>query len=362
MKKDLTRIILTSCVSWGVGVQPSAGGLYNLAEPPPGPGITTKEIRAIPFSDFRGQLVEWIQLGNNQVSSPKRKQYEGRRHDLMTRMQSGQITLTEKIDLSAYFIRLKEYDKAIKLLTELAAQERDNFFVLANLITAHQLAGQWDRAVSYLAQIKGRGPTDWQALTKEQMDWFTRVEKVHYELVRERYRESQTQARGQKSAPAVDNLFGVRFVGDSGDYEAGKLAAVEQAKLPKDALAIVQQLLVWFPEDTRLYWLLGEVLNAQGNIADAATVLDECRDSRRFDAPDLLAHRRILREALAQPSALQPEGPAGSDAVTPSWFAEHRPIAIGGGIAGLVVIFLLFLQIQVIWRRLRSKHGNSKRL
>src|SRR5262249_51522975 len=39
--------------------------------------------------------------------------------------------------------------------------------------------------------------------------------------------------------------------------------------------AVVQQLLVWMPEDARLIWLLGELLNANGDIVSARTVFSE---------------------------------------------------------------------------------------
>ena len=52
----------------------------------------------------------------------------------------------------------------------------------------------------------------------------------------------------------------VRFANDGGIYQPGALATAERAKLPPDAIAIVQQLLLWYPTDSRLYWLLGETL------------------------------------------------------------------------------------------------------
>ena len=39
--------------------------------------------------------------------------------------------------------------------------------------------------------------------------------------------------------------------------------------LPPDGYQIVAQLLVWSPNDDRLYWQLGELLNAMGSVQDA---------------------------------------------------------------------------------------------
>ena len=92
----------------------------------------------------------------------------------------------------------------------------------------------------------------------------------------------------------------VKFVGASGKFEPGNLAPEEKAKLPKDAIEIVQQLLVWLPEDARLYWLLGELYNAQGgakNIRTARVIFDELAgyDGLGVRAPELAEHRMTLR-------------------------------------------------------------------
>src|SRR5207244_13551603 len=148
----------------------------------------------------------------------------------------------------------------------------------------------------------------------------------------------------------------VRFVGESGQYEAGKLAATERAKLPAEALAIVQQLVIWLPEDTRLYWLLGELYNASGDIAAAARIFDECVGNvRRFSAPDLRAHRLVVQEArpkdtgaLLEPAAAPraPAEPTPAPGSLPSWLPDSRQLVVVGGIAFLVVVLLGYFQIR----------------
>src|SRR5205823_3935266 len=92
-------------------------------------------------------------------------------------------------------------------------------------------------------------------------NWFKQAERYQLTLLRLRMREGFGRRAGGRPVPAtdVDALFGVRFIGPSGEYEAGKIADAERSKLPADAVAIVQQLLLWFPDDTRLLWLLGEL-------------------------------------------------------------------------------------------------------
>src|SRR5205807_3660306 len=102
-----------------------------------------------------------------------------------------------------------------------------------------QLAGRPDRALSYLEQVK-LWPQEWPGFKKEELDWYQEAEKYHLRLARLRYREVLSAGRA-KGSETLDDLFGsdkgpVHFVGDSGHYEAGKLAATERAKLPKDAV------------------------------------------------------------------------------------------------------------------------------
>lgn len=333
---------------------PARAGLYNPAEPVPVPAAAGKTGKPLPFQEFRDRLAELLQLGNDQLSTPLRKHYLERRQALEGKRRFGRLTVEEQVELSAYLIRLRQYDAAIDLLTPLAAQERDNYPVLANLITAHFQAGQLDQAMRYLPQMESSRLPETVKLTPEQRAWFARVEPYFGKLVKLRFRASRAAANRNRD-PVLDDLFGgnVRFVGESGEYEAGHLAAVERSKLPADALAVVQQLLLWLPDDTRLYWLFGELLNANGDVAGAAAVFAECRDSRRFDAPDLQKHRQVVQEALAQlppPPGLDAGLPTTPEA-TQSWLAgKGRLLVVGAGV-GLVVLALLFLQVREWLRR-----------
>ena len=154
-------------------------------------------------------------------------------------------------------------------------------------------------------------------------------------LLQARLREA---AASRLRPPAnVDALFPARFVGPSGKYEAGKMADAERAKLPADAIATVQQLLLWFPEDTRLLWLLGELYNATGDIRSAEQVFEDCIGSRRFNAPPEFAeHRRIVKAAVAALAAAQPTPTAPAESFCPT----RRRLWLVGGIGGLVVVLL----------------------
>src|SRR5208282_5247895 len=152
----------------------------------------------------------------------KRKQYLARRDELQAKARAGRITLQERINLSAYLIRLLQYEEAVRVLEPVAAQERQNFMLFANLATAHQLAGRLDRALAYLEQTKDTWPTTWPGFTKAQLKWFRTAEKYQLELVKLRYRElARSPGRRSAANENMDQLFHgdkgpVRFTGESG--------------------------------------------------------------------------------------------------------------------------------------------------
>jgi hypothetical protein len=340
------------------GGDPLRAGVYNPAEGLIGPAASRSPATAMPFPLFKSQLADLANVGLP-LETPLRTRYVEGRDRLKAKRDA---TPEDEVSLSAYHLYLRDPTAAIDLLAPLAAQGRQNFIAAANLMSAYQQAGQMDRAAALVDQMRGGRPS-LSGLTKEQADWLARVETYHQKLVNLRYRESLRQPQGRPHQPeTVDNLFGVRFVGDGGRYEPGKLAADQKAILPADAVAVVQQLLVWLPDDTRLYWLLGELYNAQGDLERAAAVFDDCRreSGRRFDAAELREHRQVVQDALASappPTIVQDgvgaePGPASGPA---DWMPDRRHLALVGGAAGLAVAFFVFLQV----REVRRRHGGK---
>jgi tetratricopeptide (TPR) repeat protein len=337
-------------------------GLYNLSEPLPLPQIVESRFQPLHPRQFSEELARLLQVGlekiNNKVPQ-SREHYLAQREKLQARLRAGSITIPERIDLSAYLVRLREAEQAVDVLTPAAAQDRRNFMIFANLGTAHQQAGRLDRALSYLELVRDVWPTDFPGLSREQLAWFREAEKLHLRLVRLRFREA---ARGQRTASEPDDLFaGVRWVGEGGKYEAGKLAAAERAKLPPDALALVQQLVLWLPDDTRLYWLLGELYNATGDVETAARIFEECVWSRRYDAAELRAHRQVVQEArpkresaLVGVTDMAPPEPT-APGPSPGWLPDAQHLWIVGGLAGLVILLLIYLQVREVRRRRRAR-------
>jgi hypothetical protein len=97
-------------------------------------------------------------------------------------------------------------------------------------------------------------------------------------------------------------------VNEAGVYEPGVLAAKEKAKLPPDAIATVQQLVLWFPNDNRLYWLLAELYAANGEFKAAQDIMNECVSSGRYsNRKALMQHREaIAKVANVEPPPAEP--------------------------------------------------------
>ena len=140
-------------------------------------------------------------------------------------------------------------------------------------------------------------PSELPGATPEQRKWLHRVEKEYYHKWLQ-IRRQETAARLAPEAEDVLPIFPARFVNEAGVYEPGKLAAAGKAKLPPDAIAIVQQMLLWSPDDTRMLWLLGELYAVKGEVLPADDVFDQCTWGRGFtNRKKLMDHRHVVRVA-----------------------------------------------------------------
>jgi tetratricopeptide (TPR) repeat protein len=308
-------------------------------------------------------LEDLVKIGSPQSpESNIRKEFLEARDKLQAKARSGGLTEEDKVNLSGYLIRLRQYQEAVDLLTPVATRECRNFMIFANLATAEQQAGQLERAVNHLEQAQDVWPQTWPNLSAEQLTWYRHVEKYHLLLVRDRWAQARRGPQGQAQA-ALDPIFAkedrpVRYVGENGQYEAGTLAASERAKLPPDALAIVQQLLIWLPDDSLLYWQYGELLNASGDVASAAQVFDDCVWRRRLDASELKQHRQIVTEAARakgrDTDLSSTDGKNPPPTAATSWLPDRNKLWAAGTIFVLIVVVLAYFQFREIRRRRRT--------
>jgi hypothetical protein len=166
----------------------------------------------------------------------------------------------------------------------LRAAQRDHpvhFRIAANLGTAWHASGDLAQAPAALEQAVKLAPGK-----------HLKAEQLHLRLVRLRARE-------KANAQSLDDLFGVRYLGPSDRYEAGKLSAERRKELPTAAAALAQQLALWLPADARLLWQLAELANAHGDVATAAAIMDGCVTEFGLRDAELLSHRKVVRAAAS---------------------------------------------------------------
>jgi tetratricopeptide (TPR) repeat protein len=333
----------------------SRAGLYNPADLGRRTDPSFEAGAALSYHEFEELL--GTQLSVNNTASNEYEKLTSRREELL---KVGQPSVDQVLELSYCQIRLRRYEDAIRVLSPLTRQ-RDNFMVFANIATAQQLVGRFEEAYSSLGQAIDAWPSSWPGLSQERLAWYRKVETYHRRLMRIQLIEERT-GKGRSRPQGLYPLFPVtgddpvHFVGDSGEYEVGAIAAKERSKLPSDCMAITQQLVLWLPDDTRLYWLLGELYNAEGDPVTAGKIFQQCVYSRRFDSPELKAHRQIVQEykPKSQPLELVTETPAQNNELVSGWLPDTGKLIVVGGAAGIFVFLLLYLQVREFRRRRKA--------
>ena len=230
-------------------------------------------------------------------------------------------SVEQKVALAGYLLRVGDRDQAITLLNPLTRDRQPNYFVFMTLSHIHAASGEWREAIRYdqEAQEDTEMPQTVKGLTTAQRNWWKKLDDEYLPRYY-RLRMQETEERKNLSQPALDKLnesedvfplfpvpspkapqSPVRFANDAGVYEPGRIAAAERAKLPPDALAIVQQLLLWFPDETRLYWLLAELYAASDKLAEADALFVNIAWSRQYgNRKVFMDHRAAVHSALAK--------------------------------------------------------------
>jgi tetratricopeptide (TPR) repeat protein len=262
-------------------------GVYNTEEP------LARQVAPDRQRDFDRLLEDLMGVATEPTDQkPLRALYLQRIAALEERAQRGLINNEERTNLGAYYLRLRRYEEAARIIEAIPFEQR-NFLAWSNLGSAYQNSGLWERAESCLEQSLRSWPQIWAGWPWRLLVGFRRIELFQLELVRKRGQEARLGRRGDLTLDAI--FPRVRFVGPSGEYEAGALAAEQWNLLPADALGIVKQLVLWFPFDDRLQWLLAELLNARGDVQPALTYLSAI-EKRVNLSRELHRHRLVLLE------------------------------------------------------------------
>lgn len=368
--RDIATGILALTMGFS-GVIPLHAGVYNTSEGTHGVegmlGRTPPEF----VRSFRPALIELRNIASPKVENdyPLRKRY------ILQEQLAGRappaLTTEQKLNLGAVFIRRGKANEAVNLLGPLARQEPKNFLVQSNLATAYQMLGETQRAADTLTDALDAWPKDWQELGEDRKPFFSSIGWTEAESnlyrPREVYQLKLLRLRKKEGPKAtvetVDALFAdnegkpVRFVGESGKFEVGTIARAEKAKLPRDAIDNVQQLLLWLPGDLRLYWLLGELYNAEGgndNIRVAKIIFEELGSGFggfNFRAPEFDEHRKVLRDHEVtddKSGQVKLDDPGKPKDDQPRY--NMRSLVVGFGTGFVVAIFTMW-QIREIRRR-----------
>ena len=281
-------------------------------------------------------------------------------------------------DLAGYtadLLRVNRGDEVLNFLHPIARDpRRGGFLVYTHMAKAHSARGEWREAAEQelMATKFTEFPATFAKLTRDQLAWLKKVEKDFYYPWLKRRAEEAAAGRAVGLNEQPDRLFPaggkadadfVKYVGADGIYQPGKIAEAEKAKLPPDAVAIVQQMLMWHPNDARLFWQLGELYNAEGEAETAAKILDLCSYTQGYSNPHLLEHRRLLQSAVSETATAkvedrdrrQREFEAESAAKAQEKNDEQKrkwwiiSVAVAGG------LFLLYYQVREVRKRLRRK-------
>lgn len=275
----------------------------------------------------------------------------------------------DPVALAVDYIRIGKAADAVNLLEARTRDRVPDYVALVTLAHAHAARGEWSDAIRVhgLATFDAEPPALLPGANADQTRWLVKLERDYYaRWLRLRHQETLL-----REPPEVQNVYplfpaksdapSLQFVNEAGQYEPGQLAAAEKAKLPPDALAVVQQLLLWSPDDTRMLWLLAEVYAANGQLREADQIFDQCTWGRGYtNRKILMAHRTATREAVAK---LPPEA---SDVALPNdapkqetdavaeqqkWDEIRDKVVLILATLGVLAVVLITLQIRTLLRR-----------
>jgi hypothetical protein len=269
----LPRLVLAACLVLTLPVAARAGLYYS--------GEKTAELP----SQWRGFLLDHKALRSIAVkpapghpASPLRERYLDAAAKLEKIAKERKLTADELADLGAIYVRLGEATKAVNLLREAQRQYPNHFAIAANLGTAWQMAGNLEQASFALSDAVKLVPGKFQ-----------RAEEYHLKLVKLRLQK--------KGLAELEELFGARWVDESGEYVPGKMAAAEWKKLPADVVPLAQQLALWLPSDGPLLWQLAELANVHGDPRSAAAMMEGCITTFGMQSKELTRKRQLTKAA-----------------------------------------------------------------
>lgn len=303
----------------------AAGSLYHPEESNTLPVKSDGAVEPMPFDEFRQRM---LTLANSADSQPVDGKPNRDRAVLLARVQAfRQKRNPSTTELAVHGVDLLRLgntdprpgdpglylDQAVNLLAPHTRDRNLNYFLLTTLSAVHAArgdAGELRQAilVHESATIDAEMPADVKGWSPAQRTWIKKMDDEyvpHYLTIRLAEKTSPPSVETEEPTPLFPLPMKhkpaepVRFLNEAGQYEPGSLSAAERAKLPPDALPVVQQLLLWYPGDTRLYWLLAELYAAEGKLVEANEIFFQLGWSKKYGNRKLMMeHRRAVVDAL----------------------------------------------------------------
>jgi hypothetical protein len=386
------RVAFVLLAAWTVGLVlvagPGRASLYTPDDPrfvvPVG---DDGKPRALAPGEFRTALAVLMNAANDKKTGGKFNSDRAAFLDRIARAKGKKLSVPETTALATDYLRVAQFDEALNTLAPRLRDRNPDYFVYTTYAAVRATVGDWPEALRYhqSALFDSEMPAEVKGLSKAQRDWWEKLDRDHVpHYYRLRLRESeQRKNRSRAELEKLDEtedvfpLFPlptraepdprpVRFVNDAAAYEPGKLAAAEQARLPPDAIPVIQQLLLWFPQDSRLYWLLAELYAARGDFAASFDEFHSISWGRAYgNRKVFMDHRQAVETAAkAQPRASADEpllsGPAGDGSPAdeksekPEQPISMRTIGIYFGVVGLIAVFAF---LRAMSRRARGECG-----
>jgi tetratricopeptide (TPR) repeat protein len=323
---------------------PVRAGVYLPTEEPILVPVDDGQGRPMPSQQFQNIVFPLVRslglpLPGKPEGSDETKQYREKRDALLKKGRAN-LSADEIIALSGYQIRLRELAEAELTLAPARQKYRDRFEIYANLAVIQFQTGRFDEALQYQSQTLDLLRTA-RLPANLPRDWLIKAERKFRELIRLRRTET---VGGDRTAMQIDRLF--------------PDDAFAQPQARSEAIALVQQLLFWLPDDARLYWQLGRLYQAAEYWPEAGKIYDDLTFLRGFSPPALKDHRR---EVLAKVAELPQETPIEIPPTIPDadppperWRPSHGRLLLVGAAAGLLLLALAWFQWRELRRRWRS--------
>lgn len=334
---------------------PAAAGLYSADDPCPFTITPDGTAEPLPHPVFVNLLLDrfyagfatdpaqsvsldWLQPDPDEPE--QRATYGGRLNQLVAARwpKANQLRGADLASHAAALIRLKRTTDALNLLR----QDRQNVLPRAVLAHLHAELGQWDDAADRLPDDPADPPP---GTTAEQFRWQRGVDERAY---RRWLKVRQADATAKRKATDPDQTPDALFLSADGTPIRYWESAGEAAKLPADAVAVVQQMLLWAPWDDRLMWTAAEVFAAKGKVREALGVYKMLVEGRRFTGPRLLAgHLDRTAAAVAALPAEAVDPPPDPPPARRLVFGLIDPLTFYLAVVGFAAVLALMLALQV---------------